>query len=581
MTFSTLQKLMICITILPLALPGAMSLCSTAEDPKNLTANEWKEDIEFLVRQINFFHPNPYTIVDRETFDREVRGIIADAGTASDTEIAVRVMQLVENLGDGHSYFKPSKIAGFDRWFPVRFYNFSDGMAITCISPDHRDLLGARVVKLGGVDVEKVSKLCASLEGAENEFGKRERVYLLSNAGVLSGLDLVPLDGKLCLDVITLNNEEKSIELESIKSSYNLSMKWSGEIEGPPMRRNWVGPFPGKSFVDYYRKDPEKNLDLPLHLRSRRAYWWTHDLERDFVFMQWNSHTSQSSYSKKSLEDTYQEMFKFIDANQVPTVILDIRYNGGGDGGLNTAFINEIVKRESSFNQGGRFFVLVGQKTYSAAAMLVQELRLRTNAMFVGTPPGQYANNFGDPATVVLPNSGCTCTISSLHWQLTRSDDLSNTFNVDFPAFMTAKQYFDKKDPVLQAALDARGKQTIYGIASSNGADAAIAEYKVRKKQFADIPWWGAGDELRLNDLGYKLLRSRQNSAHLQAVEIMRINAESNPSSWNAWDSFADALIKIGKIQEAVEAYRNAMKACPTNWNLPAQKAFVEQHATK
>lgn len=69
-------------------------------------------------------------------------------------------------------------------------------------------------------------------------------------------------------------------------------------------------------------------------------------------------------------------------------------------------------------------------------------------------------------------------------------------------------------------------------------------------------------DERDLNKLGYRLL----NTNHVDfAVEVFRWNTELYPMSWNVWDSYGEALVKLNRNDEAIAAYKKSLELNPEN----------------
>lgn len=556
------------------------ALLATRTLPAHAMSSEaWVDDIRYMVTQIEYYHPDPYRNVPERAFKLAIDELIAQVLDLTDPQIAVHMMQIIARIGDGHTTLHPKHVEGFDTWFPVRFYQFADGLAIMTISKEHESLVGAKVVRIGQGPVEDATAAAMSLMGAENEFGKKERVYFLSNASAMHALGVIDDPTRLPLDVVTRSGEEVHVELETVRSRYDLDFRFHGEYFPPPMPTApptpLASPFPNKTVRELLVGDPRLNTDLPLHMRSRKAYWYQLIEGENAVYMQINSATPQSTHSDLSFAETYEEMFRTIDDSNTETFVLDLRWHGGGDGGVNEPFVREIIKRESSINSPGRFFVLVGKKTYSAAAMLVQLLREHTHATFVGEPPGEYCNQFGDPAYVTLPNSRMRITISTLWWQLSRSDDPRTMFPIQIPVQMAIEDYFGMTDPLLAAALAARGRRSIYQIATEDGVAGAIAAYDARRTRFGRYEWWSEVREDRINDLAYEILASGAEDDVAHAAELFRINTESHPLSWNAWDSYGEALAKMGRNKDSARAYQRALEANPRNWNSQAQKAMI------
>ncbi len=70
--------------------------------------------------------------------------------------------------------------------------------------------------------------------------------------------------------------------------------------------------------------------------------------------------------------------------------------------------------------------------------------------------------------------------------------------------------------------------------------------------------------ESQLNDLGYQLLHEQKIK---QAVEILKLNAEMYPNSFNAYDSLAEAFLADGQKDLAVQNYKKSLELNPKNAN--------------
>jgi len=69
-------------------------------------------------------------------------------------------------------------------------------------------------------------------------------------------------------------------------------------------------------------------------------------------------------------------------------------------------------------------------------------------------------------------------------------------------------------------------------------------------------------DERESNNLGYDLLNDGH---HADGVAVLRLNTLLYPNSWNAYDSYAEALSLVGKTEEAIAMYQLSIKMNPGN----------------
>jgi CubicO group peptidase (beta-lactamase class C family) len=102
--------------------------------------------------------------------------------------------------------------------------------------------------------------------------------------------------------------------------------------------------------------------------------------------------------------------------------------------------------------------------------------------------------------------------------------------------------------------------ETLLPIVLAQGAEAAIARYRALKAQ----PERHDAGEEQLNALGYELL-NRERVA--DAILIFALNAAEHPTSSNAFDSLAEAHMRAGHQQQAIEHYERALALNPNNRN--------------
>lgn len=120
---------------------------------------------------------------------------------------------------------------------------------------------------------------------------------------------------------------------------------------------------------------------------------------------------------------------------------------------------------------------------------------------------------------------------------------------------LTAMNILNNKPPLIHPKSLVR----VYGRALINkGVDFAAGRLLELK---ADTVHYRLR-ESEMNDLGYLLLSQ---GYALQAMETFKINTLLFPESWNAYDSYAEALLKSGKKEEAVMMYKKSIALNPDN----------------
>lgn len=116
-------------------------------------------------------------------------------------------------------------------------------------------------------------------------------------------------------------------------------------------------------------------------------------------------------------------------------------------------------------------------------------------------------------------------------------------------------------------------------IAFHNGISAIFEGYGISYRDVEDkeqltqhfqalserLSWDFPPPEHLINQAGYRLLQSRNDSDKSNALEFFILNAENYTESSNAHDSLGEAYETLGNTQKAIESYKKALKLNPGN----------------
>jgi hypothetical protein len=376
-------------------------LSQFAASVRALTPEQWKEDLAVL-RHAIAAHPNPFYKAAKEDFDRKADALAADLGKLQDFEVVARMAELVAMLNDGHTRLTmpmvesadlfvghaktaPPKIQPFGS-FPIRLARTADGLVVTRASEEHKDLLGALVLRIEEKPLAEVESALRPLVHGDNEY---ERDYLLPDFVVvpelLAAVGIAPNRGNTSWTFRLSNEELISRTLVPVRNGAPLEWSYLNKSsKPPPNERHWFNKLP-----------------------NGLIYARLTDILND---------------SKETVAQFAESLFSEIDATPRATLVLDLRDNPGGDNTLNDAIVRAAIRSKKLW-EPGRFFVLINAGTFSAASNLTVLLERWTPAIFVGQPTGGAPNGYGDPKCTILPNSGLSALVSSLYWQLSTPND--------------------------------------------------------------------------------------------------------------------------------------------------------------
>lgn len=537
------------------------------------TVGDWRNDIDAVVSDIRLLHPDPFTKIGKHAFLREVSAFKQAIPALSQEQRVVRMMRLVALIGDGHTMLEPNNPA-FAYWYPVRVYEFSDGYFVTSAHKSVADLAGAQVLEIANRPVAEVMKQARTLLSSDNSFGSKERLYAIHNAGLMKGLGYAaPDSGSLKVKFRLRDGKTVERTLDAAKTDHprykpnDSSFDWQyrPEMYGMPFGKDeeWTSAYKNLPATAFETPD----LSRPPHLTDRKPFGARALPEHDAYYVRTNY------VNDTSFVPFFQNVMKEVDAQKPRRLILDWRFNFGGDASKVYLVLQEFIKRAEN-RPWKELYILTGQKTYSAAILAIAAFIENVPLTVVGEPAPAGLNHFGDWTTRTYNRTGILLNVSTLRHQKSSSDDLSETIVVDAPAPFSFADYSAGRDPAVDAILRGEEMRSIPVIARTDGGATARKIYMERKQKFAGLEWWSAPKEFDLRE-ACDWLNAQKRTA--DALETCKLNAEIHPYTWNVWYNLAGVQRAAGLMKERLASLRCVAEIAPDNWNVPAIKRLMAQ----
>jgi hypothetical protein len=375
-------------------------------------------------------HWDLYAKVSKEAFLAEVEKLKREAKSLSDSQVRVRLKKITALVGDGHTSSRLYPEGEDRKALPVHMFAFKDGMYIIGADEAHSSLVGAKVVGVGELKIDAAMKAVRPYISVDNEMG-----YLAQGPAMLGSPPIL-----------------KEIGAAADESGVELTVERGGKAE--KVRVEPVG-FPGGGHAGIlmpgfvYLHDQMKG-ERPLFLREpSKMLRMEHVPEKKLVYF-WFGAVQDSKDAK--LGEFAGKMFEFIEKNNVENLVIDMRFNGGGNTGLIRPLINGLIKCER-VNEQGHLFVIIGRHTFSAAQNTVNLMDNQTEAIFVGEPTGSRPEFVGESTNFVLPYSGTKVYCSSRYWQYMDSTDQRTWVQPSIAAEMTFADYAAGRDLAMEEVL--------------------------------------------------------------------------------------------------------------------------------
>jgi uncharacterized protein len=151
-------------------------------------------------------------------------------------------------------------------------------------------------------------------------------------------------------------------------------------------------------------------------------------------------------------------------------------------------------------------------------------------------------------------------------------------------AFTTLGDQLLNKEKFKEAIEVYEESAKIYPEIIINVVQLAIAYYRDQNKymsiKYCNVlkkahPEYANYFERQINDLGYRLIALKNND---EALEAFKFNVEVFPDSWNAFDSLAEAYMKVNNKKLAIENYEKSLKINPNNNNAKEQIKKIKEN---
>lgn len=418
---------------------------------QRLTPAQWREDLQFAVDTF-LARDRSFSPEARRQFRSAIAELQRTADGKSDDQIIVEFAKAVALAKNAHTRLYLLRNRSELRHYPIRVWWFADGLYVVRATPEYSELLGARILRIAGRNVEQVKQRVAPLFAGNASWRTYMSAYTMTSPDVLIGLGLIASDGRAEIEFTNRHGKEGKRRLQPL-----------------PLRRS---DQPTESWWDLCPTRPRDDgswlsalsLDaahLPLYLQNTERQYWSHYLQKARLFyIQFDR--AGNAPTGESLSEFGKRALTELQSSAVNKIVVDVRFNTGGDLSIGRPFINQLAAfaKERKI----KVYVITGRATFSAGIFHAMQLRQYANAILVGEPIGDVLEIWSEGGNLLTPNSRL-----SLHYAdrlhsyspaerpefkqyLVTDTDLSITNAMpDILVRVSARDYFSGRDPALDA----------------------------------------------------------------------------------------------------------------------------------
>jgi len=326
-------------------------------------------------------------------------------------------------IGDGHTYVDVRYSLPDRPLLPLQLGWYGTDLIVTGAPNEYRDAIGARVNGIGSASIEVALQAITPLIAHDNE----QQLRNLS-AEFLRMPDL--------------------LEAQGIASSVEHVLFQLVHADGRVVELD-VTPQPADAPITYLNLYDVMPITPPLRTEGgERIYWYRSLPEQQAIYVQYNRAADDPDLPFAAFT---RELFATVAANPVERMVIDLRFNGGGNSRVIEPLI-EALREHPTLSQPGRVRVLIGARTFSSALMNAIELQEAVGATLIGTPTGGRPNGYGETRSFTLPNSGLRVQYSTRFFRNLPGND-TPALEPDVVAPITWNDLLAGVDPALERAV--------------------------------------------------------------------------------------------------------------------------------
>jgi len=411
----------------------------------------WQQDLDYAQRKLLRLETS-FTPASRQGFLESIVNLKASVGTLDDPHLVVGLARTLAGIGNAHTRLYLLRNRTDLRRFPIRVWWFGDRLHIIRATPEQSTLLGCEVSRIAGVPALRAKQIVAALYAGSDGWRDYMSTYTLTSPEVLYGANIARSMESIRWD-LKCNQEAMSADLKPLPLQRS-----TAPVE------SWWDLAPGAARTLEAGKEMTFATE-PVYLRHPdRPYWFEFLPDLGVLYFQYNRAALDDQHPIAQFEE---ELTKAMTARPRATLIVDLRFNTGGDGNIARQMMTN-VQNACAFR---KVYVITGRATFSAGLFHAVQWKHWGKAIFVGEEPGDELEFFAEGGNILLPNSGLTVHFANARHCYSAASKTPSTecfmevrvepFSVALPASNSFEQYRSGRDAALETIV-ADLKRTVF-----------------------------------------------------------------------------------------------------------------------
>ncbi|HMC00327.1 MAG TPA: hypothetical protein VKN14_04720, partial [Flavobacteriaceae bacterium] len=445
-------------------------------------------------------------------------------------EVLFELEKVIATINDGHTgLFLPFNNSLKHEYIPLSLLSLDNALVVKNTIDKRKELIGLKLKSIDGIEIGQLYSLIKKFILHENKYGQKN---LFSEYAV--NADLLKFVG-----VPIISNSVKCLFENPKGKEITAELTFIPKSEYMLLQDNVL-------FATSVK-------DKPLWLNTDLGKYWSEKVN-DLFYIQLNSSDIQNK-DRDKIESFSKQIIKYAASDSITSIVLDLRMNSGGSITNTSSLFRAFVTIDQIY-PNKKLFVLIGNKTFSAASVLATLINRETNAIFIGSPTGGKPNLVGDIGRIQLPNRKITVRYSRLHIKPSEAWDARPAIFPDFRAPITYKNFNESIDPAITIINNYKEKKDLFDdlIIYKDDVNKLIKIYnELKKNQYNEFMF----DVKLLDRIGINLYRDKVMNS---ALKIFELNVSEYPWSPLAHSNFGEINIEMGNSEIGMKHLEIAFK---------------------
>lgn len=337
-------------------------------------------------------------------------------------QFELAIAKAVAAADNGHTGVWPGSRANRFNRLPLRTYPFADGVYVVRALPQAYRVLGAQIIAIDGTPMAELRKALRIYRGGKASFRDvYSLAFFIESPALLHAAGYASAPDRETLTLRMPDGRETTTTLTALPGDPKGVKAWAREYLDP-------SPLPGEA-NRWKAALAGKANGMLLFAGARTPFVLQALPKQNAYYVRFNQNESDPKHDIGAFTDRALTVIKRAKPR---TVVVDLRFNGGGDYTTTAHFMRTLPR----ILPKSTFYALMSPNTFSAGMSSAAFLKYAGGArtILVGAPPGDRLRYHSEGGKFCLPFSGiCMSARTAIHDHSTTScRPLNECFALDY-----------------------------------------------------------------------------------------------------------------------------------------------------